>query len=132
MAGSVTFAGSRPGPRMIPGLGTSVRPQLVDERFIHDVVHVSEADTVRVCHTLAARGFVFGGSTGTVVSGALSWLAEHATAEATAVAISPDLGERYLDTLYDPEWLRATYGDDVRRQATAAAEHPQEALGLGS
>lgn len=131
-AGSVTFAGSPPGRRMIPGLGTSVRPQLVDERYVHEVVHVSEADTVRVCHELAARGFVFGGSTGTVVSGALSWLAEHATAETTAVAISPDLGERYLDTLYDPEWLRATYGDDVHRQAIAAVEQPQEAVGLGS
>ncbi len=119
--GSVTFPGSPPGPRMIPGLGTGVRPQLVDERYLHDVVHVNEADTVRACHTLAARGFVFGGSTGTVVSGALSWLAEHATAETTAVAIAPDLGERYLDTLYDPEWLRATYGSDIRREAAADA-----------
>jgi 2,3-diaminopropionate biosynthesis protein SbnA len=118
--GSVTFAGSPPGLRMIPGLGTGVRPQLVDERYLHDVVHVPEADTVRACHTLAARGFVFGGSTGTVVSGALSWLAEHATPDTTAVAIAPDLGERYLDTLYDPDWLRATYGDVPRASETVA------------
>ncbi|WP_254716389.1 pyridoxal-phosphate dependent enzyme [Actinomadura sp. WMMB 499] len=37
--GSVTFGGV-PGPRMVPGLGTSSRPALVDESLIDDVVHV--------------------------------------------------------------------------------------------
>ena len=72
--GSVTFGGA-PGRRMIPGLGTSVRPPLLDESFVDDVVQVEESDTVRACHRLARRGFLFGGSTGTVVSGAMAWLA---------------------------------------------------------
>ena len=74
--GSVTFGGP-PGRRMIPGLGTGVRPALLDESFVDEVVMVEEADTVRACHRLARRGFLFGGSTGTVVSGAMGWLAEH-------------------------------------------------------
>ena len=74
--GSVTFGGA-PGRRMIPGLGTSVRPPLLDESFVDDVVRVEEADTIRACHRLARRGFLFGGSTGTVVSGAMGWLARH-------------------------------------------------------
>ena len=110
--GSVTFGGA-PGPRMIPGLGTSVRPPLLDESYVDDVVSVSEADTVRTCHDLARRGFLFGGSTGTVVSGATSWLAEHDTDGLTAVAIAPDLGERYLDTVYQTNWLYGVYGHDV-------------------
>ncbi|MFB6556516.1 pyridoxal-phosphate dependent enzyme, partial [Streptomyces sp. NPDC056405] len=48
-AGSVTFGG-RPGRRMIPGLGTSVRPALLDESYVHEVVHVEEPDTIRACH----------------------------------------------------------------------------------
>ena len=56
---------------MIPGLGTGVRPALLDESFVDDVVWVEERDTVRTCHQLARSGFLFGGSTGTVVSGAL-------------------------------------------------------------
>ena len=72
--GSVTFGGE-PGRRMIPGLGTSVRPPLLDESYVDDVVRVEEADTIRACHRLARRGFLFGGSTGTVVSGAIDWLA---------------------------------------------------------
>jgi N-(2-amino-2-carboxyethyl)-L-glutamate synthase len=73
--GSVTFGGP-PSPRMIPGLGTGVRPALLDESYVDEVIMVPEPDTARTCHRLAARGFLFGGSTGTVVSGALGWLAE--------------------------------------------------------
>jgi hypothetical protein len=72
----VTFGGP-PGRRMIPGLGASIRPPLLDESYVDEVVRVEEADTVRTCHRLARRGFLFGGSTGTVVSGAIGWLARH-------------------------------------------------------
>ena len=76
--GSVSF-GTAPGPRMIPGLGMSTRPPLLDESFVDEVVHVEEADTIRACHRMARSGFLFGGSTGTVVSGAARWLAQHDT-----------------------------------------------------
>ena len=68
--GSVTFGGA-PGRQMIPGLGTSVRPPLLDEAYVDEVLRVEEADTIRACHRLARSGFLFGGSTGTVVSGAM-------------------------------------------------------------
>ena len=106
--GSVTFGGV-PGRRMIPGLGTSVRPPLLDESLVDEVVRVEEADTIRACRRLARRGFLFGGSTGTVVSGAIGWLARHHAPELTAVAIAPDLGERYLDTVYQPDWVEEFY-----------------------
>ncbi|MCE7004039.1 2,3-diaminopropionate biosynthesis protein SbnA [Kibdelosporangium philippinense] len=110
--GSVTFGGT-PGPRMIPGLGTSVRPPLLDESYVDDVMHVDEVDTIRACHRLARKGFLFGGSTGTVVSGAMDWLAQHNAHELTAVAIAPDLGERYLDTVYQTNWTQDLYGEDI-------------------
>lgn len=108
--GSVTFGGP-PETRMIPGLGAGVRPAILDESCIDEVVMVPEADTVRMCHRLAARGFLFGGSTGTVVAGAASWLESHdAGAGTTAVTIAPDLGERYLDTVYQTNWVQGIYG----------------------
>ncbi|MFF9152891.1 2,3-diaminopropionate biosynthesis protein SbnA [Streptomyces sp. NPDC014846] len=110
--GSVAFGGE-PGPRMIPGLGMSMRPPLLDESFVDEVVRVEEADTIRMCHRMARRGFLFGGSTGTVVSGAADWLARHDTRGLTAVAIAPDLGERYLDTVYQTNWLQDLYGAHV-------------------
>ncbi|MCX4515562.1 2,3-diaminopropionate biosynthesis protein SbnA [Streptomyces sp. NBC_01619] len=111
-AGSVTFGGPT-GRRMIPGLGTSVRPPLLDTSYVDEVIRVEEADTIRTCHHLARRGFLFGGSTGTVVSGAMNWLARHPGDSPTAVAIAPDLGERYLETIYQTNWVQDLYGDDV-------------------
>ena len=122
--GSVTFGGP-PARRMIPGLGTSVRPPLLDESYVDEVVIVEEADTIRACHRLARRGFLFGGSTGTVVSGAMGWLARHDAPELTAVAIAPDLGERYLDTVYQTNWLQDLYGSDVLRAVQADRRRPE-------
>lgn len=110
--GSVSFGGPA-GRRMVPGLGMGIRPPLLDESLVDEVVHVEEADTIRACHRLARRGFLFGGSTGTVVSGAMSWLAQHDGSDLTAVAIAPDLGERYLDTVYQTNWVQDLYGPDV-------------------
>jgi len=110
--GSVTFGGA-PGRRMIPGLGTSVRPDILDESYVDEVVLVEEADAIRACHRLARGGFLFGGSTGTVVSGAMDWLTEHDAHQLTAVTIAPDLGERYLDTIYQTNWVHGLYGEDV-------------------
>jgi hypothetical protein len=54
---------------------------------------------------------LFGGSTGTVVSGAASWLDRNDAGHLTAVTISPDLGERYLDTIYHTNWVQDLFGD---------------------
>jgi cysteine synthase A len=106
---------------MIPGLGASVRPPLLEESYIDEVVRVEEADAIRACHRLARRGFLFGGSTGTIVSGAMCWLSQHAIPDLTAVAIAPDLGERYLDTVYHTNWLHDIYGKDVLSFAEVTA-----------
>ena len=46
----------------------------------------------------------------------MDWLARHDAAELTAVAIAPDLGERYLETVYQTNWLEGIYGEDVLPQ----------------
>ncbi len=108
--GSVTFGGPA-GRRLIPGLGASRRPPLLDESLIDDVVMVPEIETIRVCREMTRHGFLFGGSTGTAVSGALTWLAaHHPDGDVTAVTISPDMGERYIDTVYRGEWVWDSFG----------------------
>ncbi len=133
--GSVTFGG-KPGRRMIPGLGMSIHPPLLDKSYVDEAVCVEEADTIRACHRLARRGFLLGGSTGTVVSGAVGWLARHDAGELTAVAIAPDLGERYLDTVYQTNWLQSLYGDDVLSSDELAAApltvYPRPRRGVSS
>jgi cysteine synthase A len=127
-AGSVTFGGP-PGRRLIPGLGASRPPALFDQRGIDEVVMVEEADTIRMCQYLARRGFLFGGSTGTVLHAAWKRLLDERP-EARAVAVSPDFGERYLDTVYDEDWVRMHFGDigqfdPLRELAAPLAEFVQ-------
>jgi len=110
--GSVTFGGP-PGPRFIPGLGTSCRPplsELSDSEPPDAIVHVLESDTLRMCHTLARRGLLAGGSTGSVLHAVQASTSDIAASD-TVVAIAPDMGDKYLDTLYDGEWAAACFGD---------------------
>ena len=107
--GSATFGGES-GPRLIPGLGASVRPALLEDGYLDDVVHVEEAATIVACRSLAARGFLLGGSTGTVVAGAQAWLQLHGRPGLRCVAIAPDLGDRYVETIYDDAWVDAHFG----------------------
>jgi N-(2-amino-2-carboxyethyl)-L-glutamate synthase len=97
--GSVTFGG-RPGRRTIPGIGTSVRPKLADLLDPDRVVEISEEETIDSCFAFVRDyHLLVGGSTGTVLA-AVQRLAPEFSFGETIVAISPDLGERYLDTVY--------------------------------
>ncbi|MGW7086041.1 2,3-diaminopropionate biosynthesis protein SbnA [Streptomyces sp. NPDC054871] len=136
--GSVTFGGPA-ATRHIPGLGTSVRPALLDESLVDATVHIPEAETVRTCRDLMRGGFSFGGSTGTVVAGALRWLSEQygdgaggARDQVTAVTISPDLGERYMETVYHDEWVRNSLGAESLLASASASAGSGEGAGAGA
>lgn len=108
--GSVTFDPNRAGRRLIPGIGSSRRPELADPELLHRIVYVSEVDAIRMCHRLARRhGLLLGGSTGSVLA-AIASDADDFDVSSTIVAISPDLGDKYMDTVFSPEWVNASYG----------------------
>jgi cysteine synthase A len=107
--GSVTF-GTAPGKRHIPGLGTSRRPEIFDPAGVHAFELVPEAQTVAMCRWLArSNGILAGGSTGTVLAGVHRWR-DRLSEDACVVAISPDFGERYLDSVYDDAWVCERFG----------------------
>lgn len=103
--GSVSF-GSPSASRLIPGVGAGVVPPLLTPDAFDDVVLVPEEASVRMCRAIAARGLLFGGSTGTVVDGARTWLERNDPQRTLrTVCISADMGDRYLDTIYDDDWV---------------------------
>src|SRR6476660_4916122 len=103
-AGSVTFGGP-PGTRNIPGIGTSLRPKLADLSNPDRIVAIDEATTVDTCLSFVRDyHLLVGGSTGTVLA-AVQELASEFEAGDTVVAISADLGDKYLDTVYNPAWV---------------------------
>ncbi|WAP56738.1 2,3-diaminopropionate biosynthesis protein SbnA [Streptomyces sp. S465] len=126
--GSVTFGGP-PARRLIPGLGAGVRPALLDPGLVDEVVMVEEPETIATCRAMARRGFLFGGSTGTVVSGARRWLAGRpGGGPLVSVAIAPDQGDRYLDSVYDPEWVAEHYEEPAGAQLPAPRTDPSSQL----
>lgn len=123
--GSVTF-GQPAGPRHIPGLGTSRRPEICDPMAPDDLVLVREIDTIRECHELSRRtGLLVGGSTGTVVR-AIRMYADRIPPGSTVVAISPDFGDRYLSTVYNSDWVARTYG--LSAEEPTGVPDPTEAV----
>jgi cysteine synthase A len=104
--GSVTFGG-KPGPRRIPGIGTTVRPKLADHVQADEIVTISEMATVDSCRAFVRDyHLLIGGSTGSVLA-AIKEKADEIAPGDIVVAISPDLGEKYLDTVYDNAWVEA-------------------------
>jgi cysteine synthase A len=111
--GSVSF-GSPPADRLIPGVGAGVVPPLLDPDAFDDVVLVPEKAALRMCRTLSARGLLFGGSTGTVVDGARTWLELNDPQRTLrTVCIAPDMGDRYLDTVYNDAWVLQHFGPEA-------------------
>ena len=103
-AGSVTFGGA-PGKRNIPGIGTSLRPKLADLAKPDRIVVVNEGETIEACRSFVRdHHLLVGGSTGTVLA-AVQQLAPDFSRGDIIVAVSADLGEKYLDTIYDPTWV---------------------------
>jgi N-(2-amino-2-carboxyethyl)-L-glutamate synthase len=112
-AGSVTFGGT-PGKRNIPGIGTSVRPKLAELTNPDRVVTISEPRTVEACLSFVRDyHLLVGGSTGSVLA-AIEEVAHEFAPGDTVVAISPDLGEKYLDTVYDRDWVESMVGAESK------------------
>ena len=114
--GSIIFGG-RPGRRDIPGIGASRVPELLHRAEIDEVVHVSDLEAANACRVLLETEGVFaGGSTGFVVA-AIGKTLPALRRPCRIVTIFPDRGDRYLDLMYDDDWL----AERRRRQPSPAS-----------
>ena len=78
----------------------------VDEK-VDEVVKVSDHDAFVNCRRVAKdEGLLLGGSSGSVLEVA-RLVVERATGPCNVVLVFPDGGLKYLDTVYDDQWLRA-------------------------
>ncbi|QIZ47731.1 2,3-diaminopropionate biosynthesis protein SbnA [Dickeya zeae] len=105
--GSVTFGGCS-AKRRIPGLGTSCPPDIRKYSHFDELLYIDEASTIKTCHELSSRGLLLGGSTGTVLA-AVRLMQNKIKPEETVVVISPDMGDKYLNTIYNPDWVNQYY-----------------------
>jgi len=106
--GSVIF-GNKPAKRRIPGIGSSMVPDILKYAQIDKVVIVNEVETVKGCRDLLSEHFIFaGGSSGSVYAGAMKYFqTNEARYGQNALCILADRGERYLHTVYNDEWVES-------------------------
>jgi N-(2-amino-2-carboxyethyl)-L-glutamate synthase len=103
--GSVIFGGP-PGLRQIPGIGSSRIPELLSRDEIDEIVYVNDCESVQACHDLMAHeGILAGGSSGSVIA-AIQKLLPTFPIPYCVLTLLPDRGERYLDTVYNEDWVK--------------------------
>lgn len=106
--GSVLFGG-KPSKRIIPGHGSAVPSQFLKEDYLHDCIKMSDLDCVKGCwNLLRSESILGGGSSGAIISAYQRYEANIPEGSTVALLLS-DRGDRYLDTIYHPEWLQAHF-----------------------
>ncbi|HSV68039.1 MAG TPA: cysteine synthase family protein [Mycobacteriales bacterium] len=104
--GSMALGGPR-GHHKLTGIGSGFTPDNLDPSVIDEVYWCADGDAFATCRVLAREeGVLVGGSSGAATFLALK-LAVELGAGQNVVAVCPDGGERYLDTVYDDGWLAA-------------------------
>jgi cystathionine beta-synthase len=108
-AGSIIFGGA-PGPYWQTGSGSPQNFPVganVDRTVLDEGVQVGDVEAFATVRALAKHtGLLVGGSTGGAVYVALKRLATLAPAS-TAVTLVCDAGEKYLDTVFNDDWMQA-------------------------
>ncbi len=119
--GSVIF-GSPPAKRLLPGHGAAVRPALYRADLADQVIHVTDLECVAGCRLLARREAILAGASSGAVIAAVDRSRPAVPDGAVCVAILPDRGERYLDTVYSDEWVEEHFG-----MVSRSPQEPSEA-----
>lgn len=108
--GSVIFGGPN-AKRLLPGHGAAMVPGLYEPGLEDRCIHVTDLDCVVGCRKLARREAILAGASSGGVIKAIELVRDQIPPNSVCVAILPDRGERYLDTVFSETWVREHFGD---------------------
>ena len=105
VVGSVVL-GTPGGSYKMTGLGLSFVPPNFRKEWLDVGYTISDRLAFSMCHLMARRdGLLLGGATGAIVAAALAYLST-CCGKQRVLMLNPDGGDRYLETIYNPVWLK--------------------------
>jgi cystathionine beta-synthase len=94
-------------PYLTEGIGEDILPKNVDFELIDSFVKVTDKDAAIMARRLAREeGLFIGWSCGSAVFGALEYARNHMKDDDLMVIILPDHGTRYLNKIYNDDWMK--------------------------
>lgn len=102
--GSVLFDGNA-GPRHLPGFGAGMVPELSKHLSPHRVFRIDDRTSVEAARKMAQTEAILPGASGGAVLAAMEILRPDIPAGSNVVVILHDDGNKYLDTIYNDEWV---------------------------
>jgi len=91
--------------RLQSGHGNSIVPGNLDHRVIDEVHWLADGEAFNGCRELTARTGIFGGGSSGAIYVAASWVARQLPSDRHVVAIFPDRGDRYTETIYSDQYF---------------------------
>lgn len=108
-AGSVILGGEK-GARVFPGLGAGIVPPFATRSFMDLGVYVTDGEMASACRELALTEAILAGPSSGAVLAALRSVWDELPDGSVCAAILHDRGDRYMDTVFNDEWMAAAFG----------------------
>lgn len=102
--GSVLFDG-HPGTRHLPGFGAGMVPELSKQLSPHRVIRVNDRASVDAARKLGRTEAILPGASGGAVIAAVEKLRPNIAEGSDVVVIVHDDGTRYMETIYNDDWV---------------------------
>jgi cystathionine beta-synthase len=107
-------------PYLTEGIGEDILPKNVDFDFIDEFIKVTDKDAAIMTRRLAREeGLFVGWSCGSATFGAMEYAAKNLKDGDVMVVILPDHGTRYLNKIYNDNWMKDHGFLESRKFATA-------------
>lgn len=125
--GSVIFGGELK-PYYIAGGGLSFVPSILDKSVVDQVVRVTDLEAFQTARRLAKEQGIMVGSSGGGVAFVCMKIATEYGSGKRVVGVLPDIGDRYIDSLFDDDWLikhgleSAVPKEDIDEELVRSAE----------